>query len=175
MPIANQTSTRFRDEIRSISPWAYAIAAFGFVAFQFLFLILAAKEHDAPALPVRILLGVIAGVLVACYILLVGYINQDSGRRGMSRLLWTLIAIFVPNGLGIVLYFVLRKPRPMCCPQCNATLEPGFSFCPRCRYHVTPVCPRCQRSVNPGDKFCPYCGEALDASKPAPAVPSQPA
>ena len=48
--------------------------------------------------------------MLGCYAVLIGYINQDAGRRGMSRLLWTLIAIFVPNGLGIVLYFVLRKP-----------------------------------------------------------------
>jgi Double zinc ribbon/Phospholipase_D-nuclease N-terminal len=175
MPIANQPSTRFRDEIRSISPWAFALATAVFLFVTVALTIVIGKDHNAPPVPVRFLLGLIGGVCMGCYVLLVGYINQDSGRRGMSRLLWTLIAIFVPNGLGIVLYFVLRKPRPVCCPQCNATLEPGFSFCPRCRYHLTPVCARCQRSVNTGDKFCPYCGEALDASKPVPAVPSQPA
>lgn len=175
MPIANQPSTRFRDEIRLISPWAYAFAGLGFLAFQFLFLVLAAKDHNPPPLPVRALLGLLGGVLLGCYILLIGYVNKDAGRRGMSRLLWTLIAIFVPNGLGIVLYFVLRKPRSTCCPQCNTPLEPGFSFCPRCRYHLTPVCPRCQRSVNPGDKFCPYCGETLDSSAQAQILPSQPA
>jgi predicted amidophosphoribosyltransferase len=80
----------------------------------------------------------------------------------MSRLLWTLIAIFVPNGLGIVLYFVFRKPRTIYCGQCNAEVEPSFSFCPGCRSRLQPVCPHCQRSVDPGDKFCPYCSEPLE-------------
>jgi hypothetical protein len=175
MSITHQPSTRFRDEIRTISPWAYAFAALGFLAFQFLFLVMVAKDHNAPSLPIRVLLGLLGGVLLGCYILLIGYVNKDASRRGMSRWLWTLIAIFVPNGLGVVLYFVLRKPSSTCCPQCNATLDPGFSFCPRCRYHLTPVCPRCQRSVSAGDKFCPYCGETLASSGQTPALPSQPA
>jgi RNA polymerase subunit RPABC4/transcription elongation factor Spt4 len=164
MPMANQTSTRFRDEIRSISPWVFFLAAAICLTTGIAFVVVIGKDHSAPPLPLRCLLGTICGVLFGCYVVLIGYINQDSGRRGMSRLLWTLIAMFVPNGLGIVLYFVLRKPRAVCCPQCNATLEANFSFCPSCRYHLKPACPHCQRSVNPGDKFCPYCGVSLEAS-----------
>ena len=44
------------------------------------------------------------------YIALIGYVNADSRRRGMRSLMWTLLAIFVPNALGIILYFVLRDP-----------------------------------------------------------------
>ena len=96
-----------------------------------------------------------------------GQAGQDYG----TRLLWTLVSIFVPNGLGIVLYFVLRKPRIAYCPQCEAEVDPTFSFCPRCRNHLKPACPQCQRSVNPGDKFCPYCGTAMD-SAPASSTPA---
>lgn len=173
MPVANQTSTRFRDEIRSISPWAYALAIAVFLFATVALTIVIGKDHNAPPPPVRFLLGLLCGVCLGGYILLVGYINQDAGRRGMSRLLWTVVAIVVPNGLGIVLYFVLRKPRSACCPQCNAVLEPGFSFCPRCRYHLQPICSSCRRSVNLGDQYCPYCGGALGASAQASAVPSE--
>jgi RNA polymerase subunit RPABC4/transcription elongation factor Spt4 len=94
----------------------------------------------------------------------------------MSRLLWTLVAILVPNGLGIVLYFVLRKPLSTHCPQCDAVVEPGFSYCPRCRTRLRPACSHCQRSVDLGDKFCPYCGGSLEpaAGALAAAPASQP-
>jgi RNA polymerase subunit RPABC4/transcription elongation factor Spt4 len=169
MTIGNQTSTRFKDEIRIVAPWVFFLAVLTFLAMVLLVVVVAGRDHNAPPVVVRWLLGIIAGALLGCYIVLIGYVNRDAGRRGMSRLLWTLIAIFVPNGLGIVLYFVLRKPRTARCPQCNAEVEPGFSFCPRCRNRLQPVCPHCQRSVNPGDKFCPYCGGALEA---APSGPS---
>lgn len=160
----NQTSTRFRDEIRIISPWAFFLAIVVFLSAVVGLGVVAGREAGPPPPAVRWLLGVIAGTLLGCYVVLIGYINRDAGRRKMSRLWWTLIAIFVPNGLGIVLYFVLRKPRTATCPQCDAEVEPGFSFCPRCRNRLQPACPHCQRSVDPGDKFCPYCGGALESA-----------
>ena len=170
----NQTSTRFKDEIRIISPWAFALAILVILTAVTFFAIIVGRDHDAPPLALRLLLGFIGGTLIGCYILLIGYINRDAGRRRMSRLLWTLIAIFVPNGLGIVLYFILRKPRAVNCPQCEAEIEPGFSFCPRCRNRLQPVCPQCRRSINPDDKFCPYCGGALEAAAGAPSSNSPP-
>ena len=169
MTTRNQNSTRLKDEIRIISPWAFFIAALALVAMTVLLVVVVGRDHDAPPLAVRWLLGVVAGTVLGCYIVLIGYVNRDAGRRRMSRVLWTLIAIFVPNGLGIVLYFVLRKPRTVNCSQCDAEVEPGFSFCPRCRNRLQPVCPHCQRSVVRGDKFCPYCGGGLE---PAPGASS---
>ena len=162
MTFTNQTSTRSRDEIRVFAPWAYYLFTSILLIVAVLFVTIVGRDHNAPRLVVRFLLGVLAGTVLGCYAVLTGYINQDSGRRGMSRVLWTLMAIFVPNGLGIVLYFVLRKPRTAHCPQCDAEVEPGFSFCPRCQNRLQPTCPHCKRSVDPGNKFCPYCGEALE-------------
>jgi double zinc ribbon protein len=162
MTSINQTSTRSKDEIRIFAPWAYYLFTLVLLTVAVLFVTIVGRDHNAPRLAVRFLLGVLAGTVVGCYAVLIGYINQDSGRRGMSRVLWTLMAIFVPNGLGIVLYFVLRKPRTTHCPQCDAEVEPGFTFCPRCRNRLQPTCPHCQRSVDPANKFCPYCGGALE-------------
>jgi RNA polymerase subunit RPABC4/transcription elongation factor Spt4 len=165
MPVKNETSTRFMDEVRIISPWAFFFALVGFmVPWAAIAFTLTNKTAARPLpVPVMLLLGLVGGAAIACYILLIGYINLDAGRRGMSRLGWTLLAIFVPNALGIVLYFVLRKPRTLHCPQCGVVVEPGFGFCPRCRYRLSAVCPQCQRGVNAGDKFCPYCGHDLGA------------
>ena len=164
MPVRNETSTSFMDEVRIISPWAYAIAVLGYVAgaAAAVFATVTNKTHDSFfRLPVLVPLVLLGGTVVACYILLIGYINRDAGRRGMSRLAWTLLAIFIPHALGIVLYFVMRKPRALNCPQCGAFVEPGFGFCPRCRHGLNAICQRCQRGINAADKFCPYCGVAV--------------
>ena len=172
MPVKNETSTRFMDEVRIISPWAFAFALLPFAAAAGAVVLVALTEKtDVPPLPLLALFGIAGATAVACYILLIGYVNRDAGRRGMSRVLWTLLAIFIPNALGIVLYFILRKPRISNCPQCSAVLEPGFAFCPRCRHRLAPVCPQCQRSVNAGDKFCPYCGGDLGTSVNLVSVP----
>ena len=167
MTIRNQTSTQSKDEIRILAPWAYYLFTLVFVTIAVLFVTVVGRDPHAPRLALRCLLGLLAGTALGCYAVLIGYVNQDAGRRRMNRLLWTLIAIFVPNGLGIVLYFVLRKPRTAHCPQCDAEVEPAFSFCPRCRNRLKPICPHCQRSVDLGDKFCPYCGGGLESATAA--------
>jgi predicted amidophosphoribosyltransferase len=53
-------------------------------------------------------------------------------------------------------------------------VEPGFSFCPRCRTRLQPVCQHCQHSINGDDKFCPYCGGAVEADAGAPSPNSPP-
>jgi RNA polymerase subunit RPABC4/transcription elongation factor Spt4 len=173
MPVKNDTSTRFMDEVRIISPWAYAIAVLpilvGFAAVAF------ATLSGNPPMPfaAMVALALVGGSLLGCCILLIGYVNRDAGRRGMSRLAWTLLAIFIPNALGVVLYFVLRKPRIAICPQCETAVKPGFSFCPRCSYKLSPSCPQCQRVVGGNDVYCPYCAAALrPQAVPAASVPT---
>ncbi len=163
MPVKNETSTRFMDEIRIISPWAFFFATWPYLAAIGAMVYATLSGKPPMSMAAMVAAGILGGTALACYILLIGYVNRDAGRRGMSRLAWTLLAIFIPNALGIVLYFVLRKPRIATCPQCGAPLEPGFGYCPGCRYRLNPVCPKCQRTVHAGDKFCPYCGSDLGA------------
>ena len=99
--------------------------------------------------------------------LLIGYINRDAKRRGMSPTLWTLVAIFIPNGLGGLLYFILRQPLQGTCPQCGTAIQSGFNFCPRCSCKLSPNCPQCQHVVATNDVYCPYCGASLRHQTPA--------
>jgi RNA polymerase subunit RPABC4/transcription elongation factor Spt4 len=164
------------DEVRIISPWAFAVAALGYVVpvAAMVFALRTDKSGDPfYTLPVLVPLVILVGTALACCILLIGYIYRDAGRRGMNPLLWTLLAIFIPHALGIVLYFVLRKPRILSCPQCAAVVEPGFGFCPRCRCPLNAVCPQCQRGVNAGDKFCPYCGASTNSAAITSSIPQQ--
>jgi len=167
MQVANEKSTRFMDEMGIISPVAYVIAALAFVGLAVLAAFIKITDMNAPPFYILAPAFLAGATIAACYVLLIGYINRDAGRRGMSRLAWTLLAIFIPNALGVVLYFVLRKPRVEHCPQCGSPVEASFGFCPRCRHRLSPVCPHCERGVNAGDKFCPYCGGDLATMIPA--------
>ena len=163
-----QKKTYFREEI-GIIPWfLYPLAAIGFVCMLYIFWVhLPAHDPHAPPAPVRYFLGVLLGSIVAAYLLLIGYVNQDSKRRGMGQLLWTLLVIFIPNGIGFLAYFLLRKPRLEDCPKCNERVERGFHYCPRCGYTLTPTCPQCGKSVSADYICCPYCGKQLAGSAPA--------
>jgi len=54
--------------------------------------------------------GLAMGVTFAVSILLAGYIYGDAPRRGMPRVPWTALAILAPNGIGFLIYFLMRNP-----------------------------------------------------------------
>ena len=85
----------------------------------------------------------------------------------MNRLGWTLLAIFIPNALGIILYFLLRNPLALHCGKCGNTVNAGFSYCPRCGADLGLHCPRCRHGIRPEDVFCCVCGNSLTSSQPA--------
>lgn len=157
----DETRTRASAEIKVIPTWAWVLAGVGIVGTQIAFDFFIGRKPGAPPPWARPLLGLLVGLVVGCYLLLIGYINRDAKRRGMSPVLWTIVAIIIPNALGIILYFVLRQPLRTACPRCGHVMHPGFGFCPQCSYKLTPICPQCQRSVGVNDIYCPYCGTSL--------------
>jgi hypothetical protein len=171
--LKTETPTRLSSEIKIVPLWAWALAGTVFIGAQWFFDIALVGHHDAPPAWARPLLGLLAGIGGGCLLLLIGYINRDAKRRGMSPTLWTLVAIFIPNGLGGLLYFVLRQPLSSACPQCGCGVQAGFNFCPRCNHKLSPSCPQCQRLVGVNDVYCPYCGCSLSnpqSSAPKPAT-----
>lgn len=167
MQVRAEQRTRFSDELRLIPAWAWILAGIGFVAAHVVFDFVMATDPKAPPLWGRILMAFGAGTILGCYLLLIGYINQDAGRRGMSRLAWTLLAVFVPNGLGIILYFILRQALPTLCQKCGARVQAGYSYCPHCGESLAAQCQHCHHALHPGDVFCPYCGKQVTASSQA--------
>jgi RNA polymerase subunit RPABC4/transcription elongation factor Spt4 len=174
MQVRNETQTGLTSEIKIVPAWAWALAGIVFVAAQIFFNITVAHHpHAAPAWG-RALMGLGAGVGGGCFLLLIGYINRDAKRRGMSPTLWTIMAVIIPNALGIILYFLLRQPRSSVCPQCGTVVHTGFNFCPHCSYKLGPSCPQCQRVVGVNDVYCPYCGTSLhNLSDPASSPPTK--
>ena len=171
MQVKNENQSTLTRELQIVPTWAWILAGIVFVAAQIFFNVHLAHHTGAPPAWARSLLGLAAGIAGGCFLLIVGYINRDSKRRGMSPALWTIVAIIIPNALGIILYFILRQPLQSCCPQCGAPVQPGFSFCPRCSYKLNPNCPQCQRTVAATDLYCPYCGVSL--RNPAPPAAAQ--
>lgn len=95
------------------------------------------------------------------WIPLIGYVNGDAKRRRMRYVMWTLLSIFIPNFIGIILYFLLRDPLPRPCPACGKTADGSFSFCPHCGVGLALSCPQCHRVAEAGWGNCAYCGTKL--------------
>ena len=81
-----------RREIAIIPVWAFVLAALIFVCVQVVFF---AIMWTHTGLIPRILIPLLPGTILAFLVLMVGYVNRDAGRRGMSRTLWTLLVIFL--------------------------------------------------------------------------------
>lgn len=104
--------------------------------------------------------------LVIPLVALWGYVYGDAKRRGMRYVMWTFLAIFVPDLIGVILYFILRTPLPKPCPGCGQPVKAGFVFCPHCGTSVQPTCPNCGHGVEPGWANCPHCGQQLPSKSP---------
>jgi RNA polymerase subunit RPABC4/transcription elongation factor Spt4 len=161
----NQTSAGkfdIREEIRVIPKVMVVVAVLAFLGIQALFILLAFR-HDphAPPVALRVLIATIPGSILGISLLLIGYVNGDAKRRGMNSTLWTLLVIFIPYAIGYVIYFLVRQPMAGACPQCGATVNPAFNFCPKCKFNLHPACPQCHRAIEVGATFCPYCSAEL--------------
>ena len=170
----SENKSTFRTELSVIPEFgwflAFTLGICGAIALFF------AATHDrnvrhsaAPQvmIPVLVLLG---AAFVVCFVLLLSYVNRDAARRGMSPTLWTLICLFVPNLIGFILYFMLRKSLPTQCPGCGFTVNDSFRFCPRCRYALAPVCASCGQPIRHDYACCPFCGQAVTSSATPPAA-----
>lgn len=151
-----------------IPGWVKGLAAVVFVCLSLVFInVVFGREHiegfakwpsESARIALRIPIGILIGGVLACYILLVGFVNRDAARRGMNSTAWTLIVIFVPNAIGFIIYFLMRQPIAVPCPQCGAMLPQTSNFCPRCAHSLRPTCAQCKHALMPGDVFCSNCG-----------------
>ena len=161
--------TRFEQEWGLVPAAVRWIAALVFLAFGGLmasvFILPLVVTREYAGLPFVIpvfLMSLIGAVALAVFVLLVGYIFADARRRGMNQVLWTLLAIFIPSGVGIILYFILREPVPVPCPACGTPARKGYAYCASCGAAVRAACPQCGQPIEPGWRNCVRCGTPLD-------------
>jgi len=171
--------TRFDQEWALVPVPARWIAVLAFLAMAglmaSLFLLPLIVEHEYKGLlfvfPVY-LTTLIGAVMLAIYVLLVGYVYGDARRRGMNQVMWTLLAIFVPSAVGVILYFILRDPIPVPCPSCGTPARKGYAFCASCGAAVRAACPQCRQPVESGWRNCARCGTPLAQAPGPPASES---
>ena len=147
------------DGLRMVPVWSIVLAVLVFAGWLY-FSYYAQPRHHGPQ-PIRLLMAYMTGAVLASYLLLIGYVSRDVKRRNMPALLWMLIVVVMPGGIGAVVYFLLRQPVMIRCPNCNTELTASVHFCPQCRFQVAPVCGQCFRGVQITDAFCPQCGHDL--------------
>jgi RNA polymerase subunit RPABC4/transcription elongation factor Spt4 len=158
----NGTGITFRAELKIIPQLAWFLAFVAGICGAIAVFAGAHLDKSVPRAAVPFL-AILCGVVAVCWILLLGYVNADARRRAMSPLLWTLICIFVPNLIGFILFFLLRKPLARFCNKCGFRVEEGFRYCPNCNSPQAPVCSRCGQPLKGEYAWCPYCGQAAAA------------
>jgi hypothetical protein len=150
------------DELRLIPRWSMVLAAVLFLGMQYVFHgVMPHSKHDL--LPLRLMMGYAWGTMWASYALLLGYVSRDVRRRGMSARLWMLVCVLLPGGIGAVVYFLLRHPVLVRCPNCSTRIAATYHFCPQCQFQMLPVCGVCHRGVKITDAYCTQCGHEVAA------------
>jgi len=159
--------SRFRDELQLVPRTAWAAAVLIWLGFFLLmFLLPCSKDPELRQWPLagKLAISALPGLSLFALALLVGYVYADAKRRGMRYVMWTLLAAFIPNAIGLILYFVLRDPLLTHCTHCGAQVQAGFAFCPKCGGALSQACPQCRSAVEPGWTHCVRCGASLTAA-----------
>ena len=159
--------SRFTKELRVIPTAAWIIASLAYVCIPaWLLFFVAPNDPEMAKLPRwgQALLVYGFFLLMVAWVALIGYVYGDAKRRQMRYLMWTLLAIFIPHAVGVILYFILRDPLPTPCPSCGHIEKSKFPFCSHCGTSLQQTCPKCEQPVKPSWANCAYCGQQLPQS-----------
>ncbi|MFA9399114.1 MAG: zinc ribbon domain-containing protein [Clostridiaceae bacterium] len=107
-------------------------------------------------------------ILIILLIVAIGvFVYKDAVLHNMDPVIWTLIAVLVPNLVGFIIYLVVRssKKDTLKCPSCNNPVKSDYVKCPVCGSNLKATCPICGKAVNSDWKNCPYCSAELSNNK----------
>ncbi|SHI61893.1 Double zinc ribbon [Clostridium cavendishii DSM 21758] len=115
----------------------------------------------ADIIPVCIM-GLVVLIVILIIYLIGRFVFTDAKKRGMDPWLWTTIAIFIPNLLGLILYLIIRTSYTKeVCLNCGKAVNEDFLNCPYCGYKLKNDCPSCNSPISPTWNVCPKCGKKL--------------
>jgi len=105
---------------------------------------------------------IIMGIIIIFPFIIGVYVYRDAKRRGMSAVLWALIAALVPSLIGLLIYLLVRgNYSDLRCPQCQTPVKEQYVICPKCGAKLRPSCPNCSTPVDLDWKLCPKCTQPL--------------
>jgi len=76
--------------------------------------------------------ALVLGILLAIWLLCLGFVFADAKLRAMRSVLWVLVAALFPHLLGFLLYFVMRHPIAAACSHCGMTVSNHQRYCSWC-------------------------------------------
>jgi hypothetical protein len=160
--VPQDPNPQFRDQARLIPWWSYVLAIGFFVGIQLVIHMMLLPGDPRPRpLALTTVWGLLLGMFLAFYMLMIGFVMRDARKRGMNPTIWLFILVsLLPSGVGFIVYFLLRQPVAMRCPQCATPISADSNYCTRCQHQLRAVCPECRHSLRPGDIYCGECGTA---------------
>ncbi|GAA0725691.1 hypothetical protein GCM10008905_21450 [Clostridium malenominatum] len=115
-------------------------------------------------LPAMIIMPLFMLIPLTILILIGRFVYYDAQSRGMDPWLWLLVAIFVPNFIGLIIYLIVRNSYNASnkkCFNCGSYVREDYNICPNCGTNLKKTCTQCGRGVEKGWSMCPYCGNNL--------------
>jgi len=113
----------------------------------------------------------VAALFLVIPILIGVYVYRDANSRGMNAVLWTLIAVLAPSGIGLIIYLVVRSDfSSFECPNCNAPVLEEYSSCPKCGTSLKAKCTNCGNAIASAWQNCAHCGEPIPSDAKIPTI-----
>jgi len=145
--------------------WIVTVFAVSIIVGVFLLLFVSGLYESMPGDDQLVLCIIIVGIPVVIMIAgLIGYlIYRDAKRLGMNAWMWLLIAIYAPNGIGIIIYLIVRfsEKKKKNCSQCGYPIKNDYLSCPKCGYKLKDSCSKCGNAIESDWQVCPHCNNAL--------------
>lgn len=110
-----------------------------------------------------ILIPMAATLLFLVIPIMIGmYVYRDATVRGMNAVPWTLIAVFSPTFIGLIIYLIVRADHTsLQCPKCQGPVTDQYAICPQCGTQLKSRCQRCNSPIESSWEVCASCGEPV--------------
>lgn len=131
---------------------------FGSVFFILFYTMIKENMFEAP-LAIVLITIIVAIVLVFSSISY--FVYKDAPNHGLEPWLWMTIATYVPNFIGLIVYFIMRNNKKKVCGKCSNAFSKELKTCPYCGHDHRLLCPQCKGEVEDDWRVCPHCKEHL--------------